>query len=105
MEIEVESRKENKLLEREEIHFIVKYEKETPPRNKIKEELKNALGIGGFIVIHKIEPSFGIRKARVYAKVYPDEKTARKIEEEYLLKREKIISKKGEEKKEEEKNE
>lgn len=100
MEIEVESRKENKLLEREEIHFVVKYEGATPTRSKIKEELKNSLGIGGFIVIHKIEPFFGMKQAKVYAKVYPDEKTAMKIEEDYLLKREKIISKKEEEKNE-----
>ncbi|HDN95505.1 MAG: 30S ribosomal protein S24e [Thermoplasmata archaeon] len=88
MEIEVEKRRENKLLEREEIECIVKYEGATPPRKKIKEELKNALGLSGYIVIHKIEPFFGMMQARVYAKVYPSEEIARKIEEDYILKRE-----------------
>ena len=38
MEIEIETRKENKLLEREEIHFRVKYEGATPSRKKIREQ-------------------------------------------------------------------
>ncbi|HHF55693.1 MAG TPA: 30S ribosomal protein S24e [Thermoplasmatales archaeon] len=87
MEIEVENRRENKLLEREEIEFIVKYEGATPPRHKIKEALKNHLNLSGYIVIHKIQPFFGMMQARVYAKVYPSEAVARQVEEEYILKR------------------
>ncbi len=87
MEIEVENRRENKLLEREEIEFIVKYEGATPPRHKIKEALKNHLNLKGYIVIHKIQPFFGMMQARVYAKVYPSEAIARKVEEEYVLRR------------------
>jgi len=87
MEMVVDSRKENKLLEREEIHFRVKYDGSTPSRKKIKEALKGHLGVGGYIVIQKVEPLFGMKEAKVYAKVYPDESTARKIESDYLFKR------------------
>ena len=87
MEIVVDSRKENKLLEREEIHFRVKYDGSTPARRKIKDALKGHLGVGGYIVIQKIEPLFGMKEAKVYAKVYPSEAVARKIESDYVFKR------------------
>ncbi len=86
MEIEIESRKENKLLEREEIHFIVRYDGATPSRKKIREQLKG-MGINGFIVLDYVKPVFGAREAKAYAKVYPSEQKARKVEPEYKIKR------------------
>ncbi len=88
MEIEVIERKENKLLEREEIKFIIKYDGATPTRKEVKEAIKNELGIGGYIVIKHIKPLFGIKEAKVYAKVYPSEAIARKIEPDYIFARE-----------------
>ena len=87
MEIEIESRRENKLLGREEIHFVIKYEGATPRRQKVKEELKKALGLKGFVLLQYIKPMFGLNQARVYAKVYPSEEEARKIEEDYIIRR------------------
>ncbi|RLF40922.1 MAG: 30S ribosomal protein S24e [Thermoplasmata archaeon] len=98
MEIEIESRRENKLLEREEIRCIAVYEGTTPTRKKVKETLKNSLGVGGYIVIQEIRPFFGTQRARIYAKVYPSEEVARKVERAYVLKR--AQSGKKEEKKE-----
>ncbi|KAA0004915.1 MAG: 30S ribosomal protein S24e [Thermoplasmata archaeon] len=86
MEIEIESRKENKLLEREEIYFRLKYEGATPSRKKIREQLKG-MGIKGFIVIDHVKPLFGAREAKAYAKVYPSEQKARAIEPDYIIKR------------------
>lgn len=87
MEIVVESRKENKLLEREEINCLIKYDGSTPARKKIKEALKNQLGMSGYIVIHRVEPFFGMKQAKVYAKIYPSEEVARRIENQYILRR------------------
>ncbi len=87
MEIVVESRKENKLLEREEINCLIKYDGSTPARKKIKEALKNHLGMSGYIVIHKVESFFGMKQAKVYAKIYPSEEVARRIEHQYILRR------------------
>ncbi len=87
MEIEVIQRKENKLFEREEIHFILRYDGATPPRSKVKEAIKNNLGLSGFIVIEYIKPSFGSMEAKVYAKVYPSEKKARQYEADYVIAR------------------
>jgi len=87
MEIEIESRRENKLLGREEIHFVIKYEGATPRRQKVKEELKKALGLKGFVLLQYIKPMFGLNQAKVYAKVYPSEEEARKIEEDYIIRR------------------
>jgi len=103
MEIEIESRRENKLLGREEIHFVIKYEGATPRRQKVKEELKKALGLKGFVLLQYIKPMFGLNQAKVYAKVYPSEEEARKIEEDYTIKRN--IGGKKEEEKEEKKEE
>ena len=97
MEIEIEKRRENNLLEREEISAMVTYEGATPTRIKMKEELKKNLALGGFIVIGKIESFYGIKKTRVYAKVYPSEEIAKKIEETYILNRDQT-GKKGEDK-------
>ena len=103
MEIEIESRRENKLLGREEIHFVIKYEGATPRRQKVKEELKKALGLKGFVLLQYIKPMFGLNQAKVYAKVYPSEEEARKIEEDYIIRRN--IGGKKEEEKEEKKEE
>jgi ribosomal protein S24E len=87
MEIEVESRRDNKLLQREEIRCTIQYDGATPTRKKVREALKGALGIGGHVVIHEIKPFFGIKRATVYAKVYSSESAARTIEEPHRLKR------------------
>lgn len=87
MEIEIESRKENKLLGREEIHCIIKYDGATPTRKKVKEALKNQFGLQGFILIQYIKPMFGVKEAKVYAKVYSSEEEARKVENEYIIAR------------------
>ena len=86
MEIEIESRKENKLLGREEIYFRVKYDGATPSRKKIREQLKG-MGLNGFIVLDYIKPVFGAREAKAYAKVYSSEKKAREVEPDYIIKR------------------
>lgn len=86
MEIEIGIRKENKLLEREEIFFKIKYDSVTPSRKKVKDELKN-MGLKGFIVIDYIKPMFGRREAKAYAKLYPSEERARKVEPDYIIRR------------------
>lgn len=97
MEIDIESRRENKLLEREEIRCIAVYEGATPTRKKVKETLKNSLGVSGYIVVQEIRPFFGMQKARIYAKVYPSEEVARRVERAYVLKRDQSGGKKGKE--------
>ena len=87
MEIEIEQRRENKLLGREEIHFRVRYDGSTPSRKKVKENLKNALGLKGFIILQYVKPVFGSREAKGYAKIYESEKKARQIESSYITKR------------------
>ena len=87
MEIVVDRRRENKLLEREEIHCRVKYDGSTPARKKIKEALKKHLGMDGYVVIQKVEPLFGMKEAKVYAKIYLSEAVAKRIESNYVFKR------------------
>ncbi|MEM1514342.1 MAG: 30S ribosomal protein S24e [Candidatus Thermoplasmatota archaeon] len=103
MEIEIEDRKENKLLNREEIKCTLKYEGKTPERQKIREEIKNAIGKDGFVVLQYIKQKYGENKAKIYAKIYPSEAEARKIEPSYIIARNLGI--KEEKKKEEKKGE
>ncbi|MBC7128438.1 MAG: hypothetical protein H5T45_01740 [Thermoplasmatales archaeon] len=106
MDIEIEERKENKLFKREEIKCNLRYEGKTPERQKIKEEIKNAIGRDGFVVLQYIKQKYGENRAKVYAKIYPSEADARKIEPSYIIARNlgiKEEKKKKEEKKEEKK--
>lgn len=103
MEIEIKNRKENRLFNREEIEGILKYEGKTPERQKIREEIKNAIGKDGFVVLQYIKQRYGENRANIYAKIYPSEADARKVEPSYIIARNLGIKEKKEEKKEEKK--
>jgi len=86
MEIEIVSRKENKLLEREEVYFKIKYEGKTPSRKKVRDNLKNMVG-GKVVIIEYIKPAYGAPEADGYARVYQSEKKAREVEAEHIIER------------------
>ncbi len=95
MEIEIVSRKENKVLEREEIIFKIKYEGKTPSRNKVRGNLGSMVG-GKVVILEYIKPVYGISEANGYARVYKSEKKAREVEAKHIIKRN--LAKGGEEK-------
>lgn len=86
MEIEIVSRKENKLLEREEVYFKIKYEGKTPSRRKVRDNLKNMVG-GKVVIIEYIKPVYGISEADGYARIYQSEKKAREVEAKHIIDR------------------
>ncbi len=89
MEIEIEEKRENPLLYRKEIRFVVIHEGEgTPSRAIVKEELAKKLKEKtGNIIIDYIRSHFGSQKSIGYAKVYKSLDDAKKIEPEYIIKR------------------
>ncbi|OYT45359.1 hypothetical protein B6U90_03530 [Thermoplasmatales archaeon ex4484_6] len=89
MEIEIIEKNDNLLLERTEVRLIAKHPNEpTPRRKELKEALTEALeSKKGIIVIDTMEPEFGRNETKVFVKVYGSIDTARKIESEYILKR------------------
>ena len=103
MEMEIDSKKNNPLLNRTEVHFTIQHEGEkTPNREIIRSELAEKLNAKKEnIIINDIQSSSGIQKSIGYAKIYSSVKKAEEMERKYILKRNKISGKK--EKKEVEK--
>jgi len=97
MEIEIVSKRNNPLLNRTEVSFIINHKNEKPPnRNIIKTELAEALNANkDNIIIDKIGTTFGLQQCKGYAKVYSSIKHTENIEKKYILKRNKIREKKN----------
>ena len=105
MELEIQDKKENPLLERTEVHFVVHHPNQlSPKREAVREALSKELSVQkDRIVVDHLTSSFGIHDTKGYAKIYTKKEVAKEIEREYLLKRNKLQDKK--EKKEEPKEE
>lgn len=99
MEIEIVTRKENKLLEREEVYFKVKHEGKTPSRKKVRDNLGNLTG-GKVVILEYLRPVYGVPEAEGYARIYKSEKKAKEVEAKHILERN-LKKGGGEEKKEE----
>ena len=92
MNIEIVEKKENKLLNRTEVHFRVIHEGEkTPERELVKNDLAEILKAKkGNIVLEYLKPEFGIQQSIGYAKIYKSMDDAKRVEKEYILKRNKF---------------
>jgi len=87
MEIEILDTKENKLLERKELYFNVKSDSATPKIGEIREKIISEIKSDkDLTVVDKIHQEFGIKNAKVYVKVYNNEK-AMKVELRPTLKK------------------
>ena len=88
MEIEIIERKENPLLNREEVTFRVGHDMETTPsRDTIAAKLAAMVNADReMTILKKVETEFGKNTSVGYANVYSSEK-AREIEPNYILKR------------------
>jgi len=87
MEIEILSRRENKLLSRLEVRFQVRYEEgTTPSRPEMREGLTKELKLKKqVLVIDNVHSQFGKREARGYAKIYESVEEARRLERPHVL--------------------
>jgi len=103
MKIEIDSKKNNPLLNRTEVYFTIHHEGEgTPNREITRSELAEKLNVKKEnIVVDNIHSSFGIQESKGYAKVYTSVEKAKDWDREHILVRNKLIVK--EEKKPEEK--
>jgi small subunit ribosomal protein S24e len=95
MELEIQNKKENVLLNRMEVHFVLHHPNaQTPKRDNVREELSKTLKVTkDRIIVDHMESSFGVHDTKGYAKIYPSKEEAMKVEREYLLKRNKLIEK------------
>lgn len=87
MEIEIQSKTNNPLLNRTEVNFIIHHEGEsTPKRDLIKSELAGKLNAKKEnIMINFMKSSFGSTTTEGYAKVYNSLKEAKAREKDYIL--------------------
>ena len=93
MEIEIDSKRNNPLLNRTEIFFTIKHEGEgTPTRELIRSELADKLNVKKeTIVVNTIDSSFGKQEITGYAKVYSSLVKAKDTERDHLLIRNQLI--------------
>ena len=90
MEIEITSRKENKILEREEVAFTLQFEGKTPSRKQVQQKLADTIG-RNIIVIEYIKPVYGASQATGYARGYTSAKQAKALERQYVLERNNLV--------------
>lgn len=92
MEITVESRKENPLLERLEVRFRVVHPNEkTPTIKTIKEELSSLLNAPKeSIIVDHMDSEFGRPETVGYAKVYNSMDMMLRVEDKHILKRNRV---------------
>ncbi|KYK32513.1 MAG: hypothetical protein AYK22_07415 [Thermoplasmatales archaeon SG8-52-3] len=93
MEIEIDSKRNNPLLNRTEIYFTIKHEGEgTPNRELIRSELADKLNVKKEnIIVNTIDSSFGKHEITGYAKIYSSIAKAKETEHDHFLKRNKLI--------------
>ena len=92
MDIEISDKKQNPLLGRVEVRFLVQHPNEkTPSRDQIREKLAAQLGgKKGNIVVDSMNSVFGKGATKGYARVYEAPEQLAKNEPHYLLKRNKL---------------
>jgi small subunit ribosomal protein S24e len=100
MEIEIDSKRNNPLMNRTEVYFTVKhFGEKTPNRELVKSELADKLNEKKEnIIISFLKSGFGINKTTGYAKIYSSLKLSKDIEPDHILTRNKLLE--GEKKKE-----
>jgi len=103
MEIEIDSKKNNPLLNRTEIYFTIKHIGEkTPNREIIRAELADKINVKKEdVILDSINTTFGIQEITGYAKVYSSSDKLKVIEREHILVRNKLMQTKKKQKKEE----
>jgi small subunit ribosomal protein S24e len=87
MEIAVNEKIENPLLNRTEIRFECTYQGEATPKVlDVKNKLVAILNVDkNLLVVHNLKPSYGEGKANGYAKLYDTEENLAKIEREHVV--------------------
>jgi small subunit ribosomal protein S24e len=98
MEIKVNKKIENPLLNRTEIHFDCTYQGDaTPTVMEVKNRLVATLNVDkNLLVVHNLKPSYGEGKANGYAKLYDSEESVAKIEREHVIKKNQEVAAKEE---------
>jgi len=87
MEININEKTKNPLLNRTEIHFDCLYQGEATPKVlEVKNRLVAVLDVDKkLLVVDKLDPVFGEGRAKGYAKLYDSEESLTQIERKHIL--------------------
>ena len=99
MEINVNEKIENPLLNRTEIRFDCTYQGDATPKVlDVKNRLVATLNVDkNLLVVHNLKPSYGEGKAHGYAKLYDSEENLKKIERDHVVTKNKEAAKEDKE--------
>ncbi len=97
MKVQIESKKENALLDRAEVRFTAEHAGEpTPNRDAIRTAIAGAVGAPKErVIIDNVETEYGKGLSRGYAKVYESDEALKKTERRHLLVRHGLAEKKA----------
>ena len=95
MELEIQKTRENPLMKRTELHFVLHHpNSQTPKRDAVRDEISKLLKVPkDRVVVDHMESSFGVHDTKGYAKVYPSKEDALKAENEHILIRNRLAEK------------
>ena len=95
MEITINEKIDNPLLNRTEIRFECTYQGDATPKVlEVKNRLVATLNVDkNLLVVHNLKPSYGEGKANGYAKLYDSEESLAKIEREHVVVKNKEVVK------------
>lgn len=80
--------KNNPLLQRREVHFLVVQNLGTPSRQEIKDKLAAYLNSKPeLVIIERMKQEFGKRETRGYAKIYESMDRLKNVETEHIIQR------------------
>ncbi len=87
LEIEIETERENQLVNRRELKLIAHHpEQETPGRDRLKDVISNLVGVSkDKIIVDKINSEFGSKKSTISTRIYEDKEDALRYEQDYKL--------------------
>ena len=93
MDVDIISESENPMLHRTDVTFELTHDEATPSRLQVRDSLAAKMNKDADeVVIRKLDTKFGMRKTVGYAKVYETADHARMVEQDHMLKRNKITA-------------
>jgi small subunit ribosomal protein S24e len=93
MNIDILSEDENPMLHRTDVRFELTHEEATPSRLSVRDSLAAMLNKDSKeVVVRELDTKFGMRKSVGDARVYETPEHATDIEQDHMLKRNKITA-------------
>ncbi|MDF0592699.1 30S ribosomal protein S24e [Methanotrichaceae archaeon M04Ac] len=88
MEIKIIEERENPILNRREVKFVVEHDGPTPSRKSVIDKIAATMNSKvGLVMVDSLKSEFGKRETMGYAKIYESEERAKEVERAYVVAR------------------